>query len=53
MSKKIELINLFKEFKNRYETVQAQVAEIQRNVAYTEIGREQAVKQPHSAALSR
>ncbi|GLB27256.1 hypothetical protein LXJ15735_34970 [Lacrimispora xylanolytica] len=45
MSKKIELINLFKEFKNRYETVQAQVAEVQRNVAYTEIGREQAVKQ--------
>lgn len=45
MSKKIELINLFKEFKNRYETVQAQVAEIQRNIAYTEIGREQAVKQ--------
>lgn len=45
MSKKTELINLFKEFKNRYETVQAQVAQIQRNVAYTEIGREQAVKQ--------
>ena len=45
MSKKTELINLFKEFKNRYETVQAQVAEVQRNVAYTEIGREQAVKQ--------
>lgn len=45
MSKKAELINLFKEFKNRYETVHAQVAEIQRNVAYTEIGREQAVKQ--------
>lgn len=45
MSKKTELINLFNEFKNRYETVQAQVAEIQRNVAYTEIGREQAVKQ--------
>lgn len=45
MSKKTELINLFKEFKNRYETVQVQVAQIQRNVAYTEIGREQAVKQ--------
>lgn len=45
MSKKTELINLFNEFKNRYETVQAQVAQIQRNVAYTEIGREQAVKQ--------
>ena len=45
MSKKTELINLFKEFKNRYETVQAQVAEVQRNIAYTEIGREQAVKQ--------
>lgn len=45
MSKKAELINLLNEFKNRYETVQAQVAEIQRNVAYTEIGREQAVKQ--------
>ncbi|WP_349674379.1 hypothetical protein [Lacrimispora sp.] len=45
MGKKTELINLFKEFKNRYETVQAQVAQIQRNVAYTEIGREQAVKQ--------
>ena len=45
MSKKIELITLFKEFKNRYETVQAQVAEVQRNVAYTERGREQAVKQ--------
>ncbi|GLB28141.1 hypothetical protein LAD12857_00640 [Lacrimispora amygdalina] len=45
MSKKAELVNLFKEFKNRYETVQTQVAEIQRNIAYTEIGREQAVKQ--------
>jgi hypothetical protein len=45
MNKKTELINLFKEFKNRYETVQVQVAEVQRNVAYTEIGREQAVKQ--------
>ncbi|MBE5980349.1 MAG: hypothetical protein E7249_14615 [Paenibacillaceae bacterium] len=45
MCKKADLINHFKEFKNRYETVQAQVAEIQRSVAYTEIGREQAVKQ--------
>lgn len=45
MSKKTELINLFKEFKNRYETAQAQVNEIQKSVAYTEIGREQAVKQ--------
>lgn len=45
MSKKTELINLFKEFKNQYETVQAQVEEIRKNVAYTEIGREQAVKQ--------
>jgi phage shock protein A len=45
MSKKTELINLFKEFKNRYETVQAQVEEIRKNIAYTEIGREQAIKQ--------
>lgn len=45
MSKKTELINLFKEFKNRYETVQAQVEEIRKNAAYTEIGREQAIKQ--------
>lgn len=45
MSRKAELINLFKEFNNRYETVQAQVAEIRKSVAYTEIGREQAVKQ--------
>jgi hypothetical protein len=45
MSKKTELINLFKEFKNRYETVQAQVEGVRKNVAYTEIGREQAVKQ--------
>lgn len=45
MSKKTELINLFKEFKNRYETVHIQADEIRRNVAYTEIGREQAMKQ--------
>lgn len=45
MSKKTELINLFKEFKNRYETVQAQVEGVRKNVAYTEIGREQAIKQ--------
>jgi len=45
MSKKTELINLFKEFKNRYETVQAQVEEIRKSEAYTEIGREQAIKQ--------
>lgn len=45
MSKKTELINLFKEFKNRYETVQAQVEEIRKSEAYTEIGREQAITQ--------
>ncbi|MFR3728380.1 hypothetical protein [Lacrimispora sp.] len=45
MSKKTELINLFKEFKNRYETVQAQVEEIRKSAAYTEIGRNQAIKQ--------
>ena len=45
MSKKTELINLFKEFKNRYETVQAQVEEIRKSAAYTEIGREQAITQ--------
>lgn len=45
MSKKTELINLFKEFKNRYEAVQGQVEGVRKNVAYTEIGREQAIKQ--------
>lgn len=45
MSKKTELINLFKEFKNRYETVQAQADEIRKSEAHTEIGREQALKQ--------
>lgn len=45
MSKKTELINLLKKFKNRYETVQAQVEEIRKSAAYTEIGREQAIKQ--------
>lgn len=45
MSKKTELINLFKEFKNRYETVQIQADEIRKSAAYTEIGREQAIKQ--------
>ena len=45
MSKKTELINLFKEFKNRYETVQARVEEIRKSEAYTEIGREQAITQ--------
>ena len=45
MSKKTELINLFKEFKNCYETVQVRVEEIRKSEAYTENGREQAIKQ--------
>ena len=44
MSKKTELINLFTEYKSRYEKVQAQVTEINKSLAYTEIGREEAVK---------
>lgn len=44
MSKKTELINLFTEYKSRYEKVQAQVTEINNSLAYTEIGREEAVK---------
>jgi hypothetical protein len=44
MSKKTELINLFMEYKSRYEAVYVQVTEINRNPAYTELGREQAVR---------
>lgn len=45
MSKKTELINLFAEYKKHYETIQAQVIEINGSLAYTEIGRQQAIQQ--------
>jgi hypothetical protein len=34
MSKKSELIQLFKEFKDRYSTIQARIAEVQKSDAY-------------------
>ena len=43
MSKKAELIQLFNEFKDRYNGVQARVAEVHKSDAYTDIGREQAI----------
>jgi hypothetical protein len=43
MSKKSELIQLFKEFKDRYSTIQARIAEVQKSDAYTDIGREQTI----------
>jgi hypothetical protein len=43
MSKKSELIQLFKEFKDRYSAIQARVKEVQTSDAYTDIGREQAI----------
>lgn len=45
MSRKKYLIDLFKEYKNRYEGIQNQIMEINKSLAYTEIGREQAVRQ--------
>lgn len=45
MSKKTELINIFSEYKSRYEAVQAKVMEINKSVAYTPVGREQAISQ--------
>lgn len=44
MSKKTELINLFTEYKSRYERAQAQVTEINNSPAYTETGKEEAIK---------
>lgn len=44
MSKKTDLINFFTEYKGRYEAAQAQVTEINNNLAYTEIGKEEAVR---------
>ena len=44
MSKKTDLIKLFSEFKDRYNTVQAKVAEIQKSEAYTSTGKEQTIK---------
>lgn len=43
MSKKSELIQLFKEFKDRYNAVQAKITEVQKSDAYTDIGREQTI----------
>lgn len=43
MSKKSELIQLFKEFKDRYSTIQTRIAEVQKSDAYTDIGREQTI----------
>ncbi len=43
MSKKSELIQLFKEFKDRYSTIQVRIAEVQNSDAYTDIGREQTI----------
>ncbi|WP_066715702.1 hypothetical protein [Clostridium sp. Marseille-P299] len=43
MSKKSELIQVFKEFKDRYNTVQEKVTEVQKSDAYTDIGRERTI----------
>lgn len=43
MSKKSELIQLFKEFKDRYSTIQVRIVEMQKSDAYTDIGREQTI----------
>lgn len=43
MSKKSELIQLFKEFKDRYNAVQVKIREVQGSDAYTDIGKEQAI----------
>lgn len=43
MNKKAELIKVFKEYKVTYETLQAQVQEINKSESYTQVGREAAV----------
>ncbi len=40
MSKKTELIKIFKEYKEKYEAIQAQKAEIDKSTLYTQEGRE-------------
>lgn len=45
MSKKTELIKVFKDYKGEYESVQTQKVEIEGNIAYTEEGREMARQQ--------
>ncbi len=43
MSKKSQLIQLFNEFKDRYNSVQARVTEVRQSDAYTETGKEQTI----------
>ncbi len=43
MSKKTDLIKLFSEFKDRYNTVQVKLTEIRKSEAYTPVGKEQAI----------
>ena len=43
MSKKANLIKLFGEFKDRYNSLQAKLNEIRQSSAYTDIGKEQAI----------
>jgi len=45
MSKKTELIKVFKDYKGEYENLQAQKVEIEQNTAYTAEGREIATQQ--------
>lgn len=43
MSRKKDLINMLREYKNRYEAVQVKVTDINGSQEYTEVGRQQAV----------
>lgn len=43
MSKKADLIKLFGEFKDRYNSLQAKINEIRQSDSYTDIGKEQAI----------
>ncbi|WP_418881065.1 hypothetical protein [Waltera sp.] len=45
MSKKRELINVFMEFKERYNNIQSRVLQINSSLEYTETGKQQAVDQ--------
>jgi hypothetical protein len=44
MSKKSELIKLFNEFKDRYNSIQSRITEVNKSYAYTPVGKEQALK---------
>lgn len=44
MSKKRELIDVFMEFKGKYENIQSQVLQIMSSADYTQTGKEQAIE---------